>query len=148
MTKRHANRSSLIEHHDKIIELYNMTMSCRQIREYLKLKITDRSIQRYLKSVGIVRSKEDALKLAEARRLNTIKEMWIKHKPIKKSRKGLTTNQRYKILSRDGFKCVMCGVSAKDSVLNVDHKDCNPANNSMSNLQTLCFNCNIGKNTY
>ena len=57
---------------------------------------------------------------------------------------------RYKILSRDRFRCVICGASpAKDMTieLHVDHiiPWSRGGLNTEDNLRTLCFNCNLGK---
>jgi len=64
-----------------------------------------------------------------------------------RERGKLTPKLRYEILKRDKFKCRLCGRSAWDVVLEVDHivpiskggKTCKP------NLRTLCKECNIGK---
>jgi len=57
---------------------------------------------------------------------------------------------RYKILSRDKFRCVICGASPAKDVgvdLHVDH--IHPwslgGQNVENNLQTLCSKCNLGK---
>lgn len=55
---------------------------------------------------------------------------------------------RYDVLRRDGFRCVKCGRSREDGVkLHVDHiKPVSRGGKSvMSNLQTLCEDCNCGK---
>jgi 5-methylcytosine-specific restriction endonuclease McrA len=57
---------------------------------------------------------------------------------------------RYKILSRDRFRCVICGASpAKDVTveLHVDHIHpwSRGGQNIEENLRTLCFKCNLGK---
>jgi 5-methylcytosine-specific restriction endonuclease McrA len=56
---------------------------------------------------------------------------------------------RVSVLHRDSYKCVFCGRGAKQVQLEVDHiipfsKD---GSNDLSNLQTLCFDCNRGKGT-
>lgn len=55
---------------------------------------------------------------------------------------------RYDIMRRDGFKCVLCGASAKDGViLHVDHiiPVSKGGRSVRSNLRTLCERCNLGK---
>lgn len=54
---------------------------------------------------------------------------------------------RYEVLKRDGSRCLLCGVSAKESVLHVDHivPRSKKGSNEMENLQTLCWQCNNGK---
>jgi len=57
---------------------------------------------------------------------------------------------RYKVLKRDGARCVCCGATAKDGVkIHVDH--IKPRSKypelalTLSNLQVLCAACNLGK---
>ena len=55
---------------------------------------------------------------------------------------------RYDILHRDGFKCVICGTSAKQGArLHVDHiiPISKGGRSIPSNLRTLCERCNLGK---
>lgn len=57
---------------------------------------------------------------------------------------------RYKILSRDNFRCIICGASpAKDASveLHVDHiyPWSRGGQNIEENLRTLCSKCNLGK---
>lgn len=74
-------------------------------------------------------------------------DFFNKKETKKKIRSGMTPKLRYKILSRDGFKCKLCGRKPPDVSLAVDH--IKPVkyggDNSESNLQTLCFDCNSGK---
>lgn len=54
---------------------------------------------------------------------------------------------RQKVLERDGFKCVACGMTAKEHkrlykrIMTVDHIDRNKQNHALTNLQTLCLPC-------
>lgn len=60
----------------------------------------------------------------------------------------VTQKMRYDVLHRDGFRCVRCGRGKEDGVkLHVDHiKPVSRGGKSkMSNLQTLCEDCNLGK---
>jgi hypothetical protein len=55
---------------------------------------------------------------------------------------------RFDVLKRDGYKCIICGNSAKDgSKLEVDHiiPRSLGGGNEPNNLQTLCFKCNRGR---
>lgn len=57
---------------------------------------------------------------------------------------------RYTVLSRDRFKCVICGNSPAISIdchLHVDHiyPFSKGGKTDISNLRTLCKNCNLGK---
>ena len=60
----------------------------------------------------------------------------------------MTDTLRYEVMKRDNFRCVLCGASAKDGVkLEVDHiKPVSKGGKTeLSNLRTLCKNCNRGK---
>lgn len=54
---------------------------------------------------------------------------------------------RYEVLKRAHFRCELCGTSAEDKALEVDHII--PRNmqgsDDMSNLQSLCYSCNAMK---
>ena len=55
---------------------------------------------------------------------------------------------RYDVLNRDGFRCVICGASAKEGAhLHVDHiiPIAKGGKSTPQNLRTLCERCNIGK---
>lgn len=67
---------------------------------------------------------------------------------IKQERKIMNDNIRYNVLKRDNFKCQLCGRNVKDGAkLHVDHiiPVSKGGKTVMSNLQTLCDRCNIGK---
>jgi len=60
----------------------------------------------------------------------------------------LSDSMRYDVLRRDNFRCVLCGMSAKDgAILHVDHiiPISKGGKTEYSNLRTLCEKCNIGK---
>lgn len=60
----------------------------------------------------------------------------------------LTSSMRYDVLKRDNFQCQICGHSKNDGVkLHVDHIKpiAKGGKTQMSNLRTLCEDCNIGK---
>ncbi len=66
----------------------------------------------------------------------------------KRERAKMTPKLRYQVLERDNFRCVRCGASAADGVkLHVDHiiPVSRGGKTVMSNLQTLCETCNLGK---
>ncbi|MCP2731068.1 HNH endonuclease [Symplocastrum sp. BBK-W-15] len=54
---------------------------------------------------------------------------------------------RVSVLHRDGYKCVFCGRNSKEVPLEVDHiiPFVKGGSHDLSNLQTLCFDCNRGK---
>lgn len=66
----------------------------------------------------------------------------------KQQRQLMTPALRYKILKRDNFHCCDCGRGVEDGVkLNVDHilPIKKGGKTEEKNLQTLCWDCNIGK---
>jgi HNH endonuclease len=63
-------------------------------------------------------------------------------------RAPLPVSLRWRVLVRDGQRCVACGASARDGAkLEVDHivPVCRGGGDEMSNLRTLCWACNRGK---
>lgn len=63
-------------------------------------------------------------------------------------RSAISLKIRWKIFSRDGFRCRACGAGTMDGVrLEVDHVIAVSLGGSdqYENLQTLCFDCNRGK---
>ena len=67
---------------------------------------------------------------------------------VQVERAKMSDSLRYKVLTRDGHRCVICGASASDGVkLHVDHilPVSKGGKTEMSNLRTLCERCNLGK---
>ncbi len=65
--------------------------------------------------------------------------------------KHVTPKIRFLVFRRDGYRCQICGRNASDGVkLEVDHREprAHGGVNTMSNLWTLCRECNIGKRTH
>jgi diadenosine tetraphosphate (Ap4A) HIT family hydrolase len=64
-----------------------------------------------------------------------------------RSRKEIPGSDRYRVLSRAHFRCELCGVSAEDRALEVDHII--PKNlggpDTLDNFQALCYVCNANK---
>lgn len=54
---------------------------------------------------------------------------------------------RYEVLKRASFRCELCGISAEDKAIEVDHIE--PSNHGgsddIANLQALCYSCNASK---
>lgn len=66
----------------------------------------------------------------------------------KQERKIMNDDIRYNVLKRDNYTCQICGATAKDGAkLHVDHiiPVSKGGKTVMSNLQTLCDRCNLGK---
>lgn len=77
-----------------------------------------------------------------------VQEQKSRRDRIAAERAKMTAGLRYDVMQRDGFRCVICGATAKDGAkLQVDH--ITPVSKGgktvMSNLQTLCDRCNYGK---
>ena len=63
-------------------------------------------------------------------------------------RAKMSNSLRYDIMKRDGFRCVLCGAKAFDSItLHVDHiiPIAKGGKTEWDNLRTLCDRCNSGK---
>jgi len=54
---------------------------------------------------------------------------------------------RYEVLKRAGFRCELCGTSADERAIEVDHilPRKHGGEDEISNLQALCFKCNANK---
>lgn len=62
-------------------------------------------------------------------------------------RRAISRKLRLLILERDGYRCCLCGRTAKEAKLEVDHKIpvAKGGTDSLNNLWTLCIDCNRGK---
>jgi ATP adenylyltransferase len=54
---------------------------------------------------------------------------------------------RYEVLKRAGFRCELCGISADERAIEVDHivPRKHGGTDDLPNLQALCFKCNANK---
>ena len=59
----------------------------------------------------------------------------------------LSGTLRYQVLSRAGFRCELCGISADEQALEVDHilPRRHGGKDDETNLQALCWRCNANK---
>jgi hypothetical protein len=72
----------------------------------------------------------------------------VRKRWVEQQRGAMTPELRWKTLARNGFRCVACGRGAADGVaLHVDHASPvgDGGGTTMTNLQTLCEDCNLGK---
>jgi len=87
-----------------------------------------------------------------ASKKSDLKIVLVKVKERKKyDREHISKSVRYKVMRRDEFRCVLCGRSpatTRDLTLHIDHivPVVRGGKNKMSNLRTLCADCNLGKN--
>lgn len=60
---------------------------------------------------------------------------------------NLSSSIRHKVFKRDGYKCVECGATNKDTMLTINHiiPRIKGGSNCIDNLQTLCKYCNNDK---
>lgn len=70
----------------------------------------------------------------------------LNSKTTKRSR-YIPASVRVSVLTRDNYKCIFCGRSSQQVVLEVDHIKpfSKGGSNHINNLQTLCMDCNRGK---
>lgn len=59
----------------------------------------------------------------------------------------LSTQTRFEVLQRDGFRCRYCGNGPEDVRLHVDHvhPKSKGGSDELDNLVTACSDCNVGK---
>ena len=63
------------------------------------------------------------------------------------NRKEISRAKRFRVLARDNFRCVYCGVRPEETELHIDHlfPVCEGGDGSEDNLVAACIDCNIGK---
>jgi len=92
-------------------------------------------------------------KISKTEKATRTKPIIVKpRKPPSSPRKPSWKTRRFAIMQRDGFRCVLCGASARDDEtvrLHVDHiiARSRGGTNDDDNLWTLCDDCNLGKRT-
>lgn len=85
-------------------------------------------------------------------KLSLVYKDWSKKQDYRISSKYerslMSDSLRYDVFTRDHYRCCICGASQKDGItLHVDHiiPVSKGGKTVMSNLQTLCDRCNLGK---
>lgn len=145
-----SGNSSICTQFPEIVELYKSGLSAEQIKLRVDIPVSARSIQRYLKSLGLIRSLGDALKAGKDIHDEAIRNYWSKHRKnhVTIRHKKIAPGIRFKVMKRDNFKCVLCGNNAEHTSLCLDHVQPVMAGglNTIENLRTLCFECNVGRN--
>lgn len=125
-------------------KLYLGGKSTNEIAEYFfskyKITVSGRNICKYVSKLGITRSKSEgkAVAIKSGRMVYRKKKAWEKY-----SAKGISAGTRLKVLTRDDFRCVLCGNGRHNGYsVELHHKD---GDSSVEdNLETLCFLCHRG----
>lgn len=80
-------------------------------------------------------------------KLNKITKADLVKRGSTAQRKAISPKLRYEIFQRDGNKCTVCGRQPPEVKLHVDHRKpvTKMGDNDLSNLSTLCEECNLGK---
>ena len=84
--------------------------------------------------------------LSESKKLQTQKMTYSYQ--VRVERAKMSDSLRYDVMKRDGFRCQLCGATAKEGAkLHVDHiiPVSKGGKTVASNLRTLCDRCNLGK---
>ncbi len=142
-----------------VLRLYaEEKMSCAEIAEKFSAMgwpIGVRSLQHIVEVRGILRTVGESFRLAvkkgrvhwhlkdasDLSRGPTLDLAAVKKTDIRNG--GL----KYKIFKRDGYRCVICGNTAKEMPLEIDHliPRCKGGTDNEDNLRVLCHSCNEGK---
>jgi hypothetical protein len=66
---------------------------------------------------------------------------------VERKRKNIPAGVRWRVFSRDGFRCIYCGATKETATLVIDHGDpfSRGGSDDMDNYVTACRQCNAGK---
>lgn len=66
---------------------------------------------------------------------------------MERKRKNIPAGVRWRVFSRDGFRCIYCGATKETATLVIDHGDpfSKGGSDDMDNYVTACRQCNAGK---
>lgn len=144
---KHYNKESYRALEEFLVRLYEEGLSTVEIEEMIFRDIgetyTARSLQRLMRKYGVNRSQKESFRNAmrRGRVVWQLEEDAIRRETNKQQ---ISRVKRYKIMQRDGNKCVLCGAR---ELLQIDHiiARVNGGGNGDENLRTLCIDCNLGK---
>jgi 5-methylcytosine-specific restriction endonuclease McrA len=127
-----------IERDKIIIELYiSGNVLTQDIAKQFKISV--RQVQRIAKIHNVVRTNIESNKI-----MSKHKTYYKLPEAMRVKRKHISRRVRYEIIAKHPF-CALCGITAKDCRIDIDHIDNNATNNKLENLQVLCIPCNQGK---
>ena len=112
----------------------SITISIRpELKEAIKIMVGSEGIERFVEQIIIDNLDNDGLT-----------------QYIEKRARYISTESRYSVLAKAGFKCQACGAKplpGNDVTLNIDHiiPFSMGGSSDESNLQVLCHECNISK---
>jgi diadenosine tetraphosphate (Ap4A) HIT family hydrolase len=136
---------SQIEYYEKIVKI----MPARILKNHGIVRQVGRGYELSLDLDGLSRDqKRELMDLCDARLREYIekrgKKIW-QHRWV--GDRAVSGSVRYEVLKNAGFRCQLCGVSAEERALEVDHII--PRNlkgaDTMDNYQALCYKCNANK---
>lgn len=123
------------------------------LAHYIKDKGLTKNITRYTFESRWVWSKFKELMFRYQQNHITIDDV-IKAKKSKEIDDPVSKGDRYKVLKRDNFTCVLCGKTAENGgrldVFHADHiihRSRGGSSTDLNNLRTLCMECNLGRGT-
>jgi 5-methylcytosine-specific restriction enzyme A len=110
-------------------------------------KIARKAIRELINEVNTHKKFQSAKQIVSKSKIRSSQSK-INNKKQTRSR-HIAASVRVSVLNRDKYKCVFCGRNSKYIELEVDHiiPFSKGGSNDISNLQTLCFDCNRGKGT-
>jgi 5-methylcytosine-specific restriction enzyme A len=110
-------------------------------------KIARKAIRELINEVNTHKKSQSAKQIASKSEVRSSQSKINKKKQARS--RHIPSSIRVSVLNRDKYKCVFCGRNSKHIELEVDHiiPFSKGGSNDISNLQTLCFDCNRGKGT-
>lgn len=109
--------------------------------------------EKYVNSIEHQENRAKIERIDKSILLNLKPVPWLKHHDSKKNtyqtrkRKSIPGVLRHEVFKRDGYRCVECGATNKETTLHIDHiiPFSNGGTDELNNLQTLCETCNLAK---
>jgi len=114
-------------------------------------KETPNIFQRFARKIvrEAINDYNNSLKKSQYKKKKNKKKTSSKNSQSIKTKRSryISNSNRVTVLKRDKFRCVYCGRNSKQIELEIDHivPFSKAGSNEISNLQTLCIDCNRGK---